>query len=259
MKKKYRLNKKNLILFILLLVFLTIMVYSSYNIVVYILDNNANREIKEKTEESITIIDDNDDNKTEISDPDDKVEKIKVDFATLKSQNPDTVAYLKVNGTNVSYVVVKGNNNAHYLYYNFNNNRNVSGWIFADYHNKLDGNDKNLVIYGHNVEDGSMFGSLKNILTSEWQNNKDNLQVTLVTEHGTEIYQVFSTYEIEVEDYYINTEFNSDEEFNEFVTKLYNRSNHDYGIPVSKDDHIITLSTCKDMGYKRVVLHAKRN
>ncbi len=140
--------------------------------------------------------------------------------------------------------------------HNLDKEYNATGWIFADYHNKYDGSDKNLVIYGHNTKDGSMFGSLKNVLDRSWQENKDNLVITLVTETGEYWYRVFSTYIVDVEDYYINTEF-KDNEYREFIDVIKSRSNYDYGVIVNENDDILTLSSCYKTIYQRVVLHAK--
>ena len=174
----------------------------------------------------------------------------------MKKQNNDTIAYLKVNNTSIDYVVVKTDNNDYYLNHDFNKKSNISGWVFADYHNKFDGTDKNIIIYGHNTQDGSMFGSLKNVLTEVWQKNEDNHKITLVTEKENYIYQVFSTYSIKAEDYYIKTNFNN-EEYEEFLNKIKSRSNYDYDVNVNNKDKILTLSSCTRSGINRVVLHAK--
>ena len=126
-----------------------------------------------------------------------------------------------------------------------------------DYKNKLDGTDKNIVIYGHNIKDGSMFGTLKNILDEEWYNNEENYIIDLTTEKEELKYQVFSIYKIKNEDYYIDTEFKNDE-YKKFVKKLKDRSIKDFGIEVTENDSILTLSTCADNNKYRVVLHAKR-
>ena len=133
----------------------------------------------------------------------------------------------------------------------------MSGWIFSDYHNKFDNTDNNIVIFGHNTHDGSMFGTLKNTLSENWQKNEDNLKIVLVTEKNTYYYQVFSTYEINPEKYYIKTEFKNIEEVGEFINKVKARSNHNYNIKVKSSDKILTLSSCTSSGTKRVVLHAK--
>ena len=187
-----------------------------------------------------------------------KLDKYTVDFESLKEQNPDVVAYLKVNNTKIDYVVVKGEDNYYYLKHNFNRNWSILGWVFMDHRNNLDGNDKNIIIYGHDLTDGTMLGSLKDTLTREWQENKDNREIILITEKEAAIYEVFSTYEMLPESYYISTYFETDEDYSNFLNTLYYRSNYDFGVPVNKDDKILTLSTCMDSGAKRVVLHAKK-
>ena len=74
---------------------------------------------------------------------------------------------------------MKANDNDYYLNHNFNKEYNVAGWIFADYHNIFDGSDKNIILYGHDTKDGSMFETLKYTLNKDWQENKDNKIVTI--------------------------------------------------------------------------------
>ena len=113
-----------------------------------------------------------------------------INFEELKSQNSDTVFYLKVNNTNISYPVVKYSDNNYYLNHSFDKSKNSAGWLFADYKNKLDGTDKNIVVYGYNRRDGSMFGTLKNILNKEWYDNTDNMDIVYMDIRGKHIYKV---------------------------------------------------------------------
>lgn len=242
MKKKYQL--RFWVIISIILICLCGIIYYSYKIINWKLNVDENEKIKKDTQKDILV------NKETL--------EYSVDFESLKKRNPDTIAFIKVNNTNISYVVVKGNDNKYYLNHNFDKNKNAAGWIFGDYHNQFDGTDKNLIIYGHNTTDGSMFGTLINVLEHDWSDNLDNRKVILVTENQETIYQVFSTYSVIPEDYYINTKFNSNEEFNDFVQTLKLRSTYDYGIEVNGEDHIITLSSCIGEGHKRVVLHAKR-
>ena len=128
---------------------------------------------------------------------------------------------------------------------------------YADYKNKVDGTDKNLVIYGHNMRDDSMFGSLKNILNDDWHNEEENKYVTFVTENDNSIYEVFSVYQVADEDYYITTDF-KDNEFNDFIKTIKSRSKFDFDVDVNENDNILTLSTCANNNKYRVVLHAKK-
>ena len=98
------------------------------------------------------------------------------------------------------------------------------GCIYTEKINSKDFTNYNTVIYGHNMRDDSMFGSLKNILNSDWYDNEENTNITLYTENEKCIYKVFSIYKIESEDYYITTEFENDKKFEQFVNTIKKRS-----------------------------------
>ena len=243
MKRKIRIDR--IIILLLTLVFLTGIIISLTKILKWKKNTTDNNKIKEEINENIQVV------------QEEEKPKYVVDFEALKQQNSDTVAYLKVENTNVNYVVVKGNDNDYYLNHNFNKDYNVAGWIFADYKNKFDGTDKNIVIYGHNMQDGSMFAELKEILTENWQNNEKK-QITLVTEKETITYEIISSYSIEAEDYYIKTLFDNNMEFSEFLTTISKRSYYEYNANLNTSDKILTLSTCTGNGKGRIVIHAKQ-
>ena len=248
MKNKKKIRIKNIILLIAMLFFLGIFIFSTIKIINYLKDNKDNKKIQQTVNKSIII---NEDDSTE-------EKKYEVDFKSLKEKNPDTVAYLKVEGTNIDYVVVKGNNNDFYLNHNFNKDYNVSGWIFADYRNEFNGNDQNIIVYGHNTHDNSMFGTLNKVLEKEWQGKNENHSIVFVTENDASLYQVFSTYKIAPEEYYITTSFKDEIEYQDYLNKILSRSNYNYNVSVTKNDKILTLSSCAENGKKRVVLHAKK-
>ena len=242
-------NKKklfNVVMRIIELIFLILLVYSSINIFKWYNNNKENKQIINEIAESVTINQETNEEK-----------KYKINFEELKQKNSDTVAWLKIENTNIEFPIVQANNNSYYLTHNFDKKYNVAGWIFADYKNKLDGTDRNIVVYGHNMRNNSMFGSLKDVITEEWYNNEENKYITFVTENEYQTYQVFSVYQIKTEDYYIKTEFKSNE-FTEFIDTITKRSKKDFGINVSKEDTILTLSTCANNNKYRVVLHSVR-
>lgn len=245
-KEKRKANKIKIIISIIQLIFIVILIYSLINIFLWYKSNKANKQVMEELSQTIeTVKEDGEDDK-----------KYKINFEELKSKNSDTVAWLKVENTNIEFPVVKANDNSYYLTHNFNKEDNSAGWIFADYKNKFNGKDKNIVIYGHNMRDNSMFGSLKNVIKEEWYNNENNKYIILATENEYSVYEVFSVYKIEKEDYYIKTDFNSDKEFEEFLQKVKERSIKDFNIDISKENSILTLSTCANNNKYRVVLHA---
>ena len=237
-------NKKMMLLSVLRLIFFISLIVSTIYIIKWYNDSRQNKILEQKISEAIIV-----ENNTS--------SKYKVDFENLKSINNQVVGWLRVKGTQIEYPIVQSNNNSYYLNKNLEKNYNMGGWIFVDYKNKLDGTDKNIVVYGHNMRDNSMFGSLKNVLTEEWYSNKDNLVIDFITENEHQKYQVFSVYKIEKEDYYINTEFNK-KSFLEFINTIKNRSIKDFNVDVSAGDSILTLSTCADNNNYRVVLHGKK-
>ena len=224
-----------------MIVCLFFFIFSLVHIINWKLNNRANKKINEITHEYITVGGE---------------DKYKIDFDKLKDINSDVIGYIRVNGTNIDYVVVQGKDNEYYLSKNLEKKDNKSGWIFLDYKNKLDGTDKNIIIYGHNTVDKSMFGSLKNVLKEEWFNNKNNHEIVFVTESGLVKYKVFSTYKIDNEEFYIKTDFTSDEEYKNFIKKIKKRSYFDFDVDTENVSQILTLSTCSNQGKKRVVLHA---
>lgn len=246
-KKKKKLKVDKMIVFMLLLIFVSTMIISGIKIINWLMENKKTKEIIENIRDAI-VIDENIDS----------VDKYNVDFEKLKQKNSDAIAWIKVNGTSIEYPVVKTTNNEYYLTHSFEKSYNGAGWLFMDYKNKFDGTDNNIVIYAHNRKDGSMFGTLKNILTPDWQNNTENSIISFITENEKTEYQVFSVYKIEREDYYITTNFATDSEFQKFIDTIKSRSLKDFETQVNTNDQILTLSTCAENNKYRVVLHAKK-
>lgn len=247
-KEKRRKRKKILIIKIAEIVFLILIVYSCIQIFKWFKSNNDNKKLMDEISSNVEI---------NQNIEDDESQKYKVNFEELKTKNSDTVAWLKVENTNIEIPVVQASDNTYYLTHNFNKKYNKAGWIFADYKNKFDGTDKNIVIYGHNMRDNSMFGGLKDVIKEKWYNNEENKYITLITENEYQTYQVFSVYQIEAESYYIRTDFKNDE-FSEFIETVTKRSKKDFNVKVTDEDTILTLSTCANNNKYRVVLHAKK-
>ncbi len=245
-KTKKKKSFKNGILTLLMILFLIMIIVSGTQLFKWYMNNKNNKEIINKIKDENIIV------------YDEKNDEVSVNFDSLKEINPDVVGYIEVNNTNISYPVVKADDNDYYLTHNLKNEYNSSGWVFMDYRNDLDGKDKNIIIYGHNMRDGSMFGSLKDILNSDWYQNEANKYITLITENETLKYEVFSVYQIEKEDYYITTGFKNDIEYEEFLKTITNRSIHDFDVEANSEDTILTLSTCANNNVYRVVLHAKQ-
>ncbi len=96
-----------------------------------------------------------------------EVPDLKVNFKGLSSINADVASWIYMPGVDISYPVVRGKDNDYYLQHTFEKNVSLSGAIFMDYQDSPDLVGFNTFIYGHNMRNGTMFGSLKKYLQDE--------------------------------------------------------------------------------------------
>ena len=178
-----------------------------------------------------------------------------VNFENLKNINSDTVGWIKVDGTKINYPFVKTDNNDYYLKHSFDKSSNKKGWVFLDFRNNIDSLSKNTILYAHGLVNNQMFGSMRKVIKPSWYNNKKNHIIKVSTPNSNQLWQVFSVYTIEPESYYITTNF-SDNDFSGFIDEIKKRSINNFGVEVTNNDKILTLSSCYD-NKKRMVMHSK--
>ena len=181
---------------------------------------------------------------------------INVNLDKLKQENSDTVGWIKVPNTNINYPFVQTTDNDYYLKHSFYKRSNSAGWVFLDYRNNFQTLDKNNILYAHGRLNNTMFGSLKKVIEPSWYQNQNNRYIQISSLYANTVWEVFSVYTIEPENYYLKTKFNVDEDFQNFYEKLKNRSVADFNVELNPSDKIITLSSCYNDDL-RVVLHAK--
>ena len=268
--KKRKKKITNILYIIIILILVCALGFSVYKIINWDKDNKNIKKQEEQIKQITDIkeVDETDNKNIEIIKQDEiakenpywdfiKTPLISVNFDELKKKNPDTVGWIKVDNTNINYPVVKCSNNDYYLNHAFDETWNDAGWIFMDYRNNPVNFDKNTIIYGHSRVDMSMFGTLRNVVKQSWFNNKDNHIIKLSTPTENTMWQVFSTYKIKAEDYYLQTKFENDSEYQTWLNEMLRRSQFKYGLNVSVNDKVLTLSSCFDTKGTRVVLHAK--
>lgn len=266
-RKKKKLRFKKWVIIVFMLFFLAILSFSGYKMYEWYKDNQEVKNIKDKVVDDINVKEKEDNENTEninppVNEADDywdyiKMSLLEVDFNELLAKNSDTVGWIQVKGTNINYPIVQTTNNDYYLTHAFDKTTNDAGWVFMDYRNDAVNFNQNTIIYAHSRYNGTMFGSLKNILNSSWYTNKENHIIRLSTPSENTMWQVFSVYTIPKESYYITTSFSTDESYSEFLNTIKGRSEVDFSGTVNTGDKILTLSTCKDNFGNRVVMHAK--
>lgn len=180
-----------------------------------------------------------------------------VDFQKLMEINPDTKGWIYIEGTMVSYPIVQTDNNDYYLNHTFQKTSNSAGAIFMECVIEEGLEAKNPIIYGHNMLNGSMFGTLKRYMKRSFYEAHPMIQI--FTPEHTYTYEIFTTFTVKggVSDAYTYG-FASEETFMEYISKVRGYGDYDTGVEVNPGDRIITLSTCTNRGADRYVVQARR-
>ena len=264
-KKKKKLVLKTWVLKVLIVLFSLALILSLLKIYFWTQDNKKIVDITKEINEIVTPTPIEEEGEL-INPPEDKANDYwdyvklpfyEVDFTALKEKNPDTIAFIHMQGNNINYPVVQTDNNDYYLKHAYDKSKNSAGWVFMDYRNNITDLSENTVIYGHGRLDETVFGSLKNALTKTWQANKENYVIWLTTEKENLVFQIFSIYTIPSENYYIETDFSSSADKEKWLNTMKERNTTSFNTSVNTNDKILTLSTCQNNNGGRIVVQAK--
>ncbi|MDI0266593.1 class B sortase [Clostridioides difficile] len=189
---------------------------------------------------------------TKISSELQKKEDKKEDLSKI---NNDFKFWLSVKNTNINYPVVQSRDNSYYLDKDFYKKDSISGTLFMDYRNKsLE--DQNVIIYGHNMKNKTMFNNLNNFKDETFF--KENNQIKIIINGKEFLYDVFSAYIVESDYDYLKTSFNSESDYQNYIKDITSKSLHKSPIIVNVNDKIVTLSTCTyEFDDARMVIHGK--
>lgn len=266
-EKSDKKTKRKVIILVTYAILICTLIYTGYKCINWLSDNKKIEKQVEKINKIVEIEEINDEENIEVIEQPEQsktgqywnylnMKLINVNFSELKKQNSDTVGWIQVNGTNINYPFVQTANNDYYLTHAFDKTYNDAGWVFLDYRNNIKDLNRNTIIYAHSRLDSSMFGTLKNVLKTNWVNNPDNFIIKLSMESENTMWQVFSVYHIPTTSDYLQIDFYSNNEFLEFGNMLLNRSAYNFNTSISENDKILTLSTCYS-DTEKTVLHAK--
>ncbi len=169
----------------------------------------------------------------------------RVDFDELMKINSDTVGWIRFypEPSQINYPVVQTTDNDLYLHKTFSANDNTVGAIFVNTYNHSDFNDKHTIVYGHRMNDNTMFHDLAKYADKDfWESNP---YFYIYTPDGRKItYHIYAAGQIlETSDSYL-TEFVNDEEFQNFIYLSEQESKYATGVDVTVNDTVVTLSTC---------------
>ena len=183
-----------------------------------------------------------------------------VDFDALRENGPDIIGWLNLPDTVINYPVTQTDDNEYYLHHLYDGTYNKVGCLFADYENKADFSDRNTIIYGHNMRDGSMFAALNEY--DEQSYFDTHKQMYLVTPEGGYLCEVFTAFVAKPSESGSDTSpwclsWKDDGAYTTWLTAMAERSVVETDVTVTSSDKVLTLSTCTPGGVSRFIVMAK--
>ena len=168
--------------------------------------------------------------------------QISMDFTELLKVNPDIKGWIIGDGINVDYPVLQTDNNEFYLNHLYNKEANSSGSIFEDYRNRGDFTDRNTVLYGHHMDNGTMFGSIEHYASQDFYDSTPTM--VLYTPEGDYLIELISGTHESGDEQFVEFEFKTEEDFLKYVESFRERSTFKNDVKVQPGDKLISLCTC---------------
>lgn len=167
---------------------------------------------------------------------------ISVDFDALTATNSDVVGWIYSEDTVINYPIARAEDNAYYLHRFIDGTYNPNGTLFVDYLCNGDFSSKNTLVYGHNMNDGSMFASLRKYVDQEYYDAHPKLYLN-TPEQNYRI-ELFAGYITDADSETYTISWADESQFLPYIDRMKAQSTFRSDVEVAQDDLIITLSTC---------------
>lgn len=165
-----------------------------------------------------------------------------VDFEALHAINTDVVGWIYIEDSDINYPIVQGTDNKRYIKQMVDGQYNAAGSIFMDYQNRADFSDRNTILYGHNMKNGSMFAQVLEYREPEFF--EAHPTGVIITPENKFSFEIISGYVTDVYDDAWKLTFSDDDDYLLWLKDTMNRSIIGGTFDVSASDRVITLSTC---------------
>ena len=177
---------------------------------------------------------------------------IQVDFETLRSQNPDIIGWIYSPDTPINYPIAQSDDNDYYLRRLTDGTRNTAGTIFVDFRNAPDFSDRNTLVYGHNMKNDTMFGTLSEYGRQSYY--EAHRELWLLTPEQTFRLEPIAGFVTRADsDSY--TLFETREALRDYLETAVEQSVFESDLDPELVERIVTLSTCTYQGVdKRFIL-----
>ncbi len=171
------------------------------------------------------------------------------EFKNLLNVNKKLIGWVKIDDTNIDYPVMQTADNEYYLDHNLNQEYDKNGSIFLDKDCDIVDPSTNLILYGHHMKSGKMFGGLDQYEDRSYWEEHPYIQFDTLYEKGTwQVMYVFRSRVYSQEEivfkYYQFIDVNSVQEFDSNMQEMASMSLYDTGVTAEYGDRLLTLSTC---------------
>ena len=170
-----------------------------------------------------------------------------MDLPALQQVNSDVIGWIAIPGTEISYPLVQGTDNDYYLTHTWNQNSSAVGAIFMDCRCSADFSGFNTIVYGHRMNNGSMFAALKHYKKHDFLQAHPQVYVTNAS--GTHAYSIYAAYEAALDGTAYYSAFSDETIKKAFIDEGVSLSVIRTGAVPTVNDHILTLSTCTGNGH----------
>lgn len=176
------------------------------------------------------------------------------DHQALLNINSEGQGYLYIPSIDLRLPVVQGTDNEYYLNHTFNKVYNAAGALFIDSRVDKGLGGSNVIIYGHNMKNGSMFAKLAYYKNESFYRQQGNDVFYIYTGDEIREYRIFDAFENDPEGYVYTCNFGTASQLQEYASTVKSYSLYDTGVDVSSATQVVTFSTCTGDGARRIIV-----
>lgn len=239
---------------IILVISVGVFIFAAYNLINIFLAYHKADVIYDNIQQD--VLDEDSHTKVVIGEDEQEVEiPFTYNHQALLNINSQGIGYIYIPSIDCRLPMVQGDDNDYYLTHTFNKEYSANGCLFEDYRINGGLSASQIIIYGHNMRNGAMFGKLKNYQDYSFWNNSGNDVLYIYTGNVIKEYKIFSCYISEAISDTYTFNFPTLESMRDYAVNMKAKSMYDTGVDVSTATQVITLSTCTNDGEQRFIVH----
>lgn len=239
---------------IILVISVGVFIFAAYNLINIFLAYHKADVIYDNIQQD--VLDEDSHTKVVIGEDEQEVEiPFTYNHQALLNINSQGIGYIYIPSIDCRLPMVQGDDNDYYLTHTFNKEYSANGCLFEDYRINGGLSASQIIIYGHNMRNGAMFGKLKNYQDYSFWNNSGNDVLYIYTGNVIKEYKIFSCYISEAISDTYTFNFPTLESMIDYAVNMKAKSMYDTGVDVSTATQVITLSTCTNDGEQRFIVH----